>query len=145
MVSLEKVTADNFRQCLQLKVSDGQSHFVSSNMLSLAKAYVFNDIVTPFAIYNDETMVGFIMLRFNEKYSNYFIWEFMIDESYQSKGFGKQALKSAIEWIKKDKRCYDIVTTYIEGNENARKLYSSFGFQQIGGPEEGEIDMILHL
>ena len=144
MVKLKKITDDNYRECLKLKVSEAQSKLVSSTTLSLAKAYVFHDIVTPFAIYKDDLMVGFIMMRFNEEYNNYFIWQFMIDERYQCKGYGKQALKLAIEWMKKDKRCHEIVTTYIEGNENVKKLYTQFGFEQMGEAHDGEVDMVLH-
>lgn len=145
MIKLEKITEDNYKECLELKVAEDQTKFVSSTTLSLAKAYVFRDIVTPFAIYNDGIMVGFIMMRFNKEYSNYFIWQFMIDEKYQFKGYGKQALKLAMEWMKKDNRCHDIVTTYILGNETAKNLYTKLGFEQMGEALDGEVDMILHL
>ena len=145
IVRLEKITEDNYRECLGLKVGEEQTSFVSSNMKSLASAYVYYNRVTPFAIYNDELMVGFMLLRFNEKYNNYFIWQLMIDERYQSKGYGKQALKLAIEWMKKDERCCEIVTTYIEGNEKAKKLYTQLGFQRMNEIEDGEIDMVLSL
>lgn len=52
MVRLKKVTKYNYQDCLALKVSKDQTHLVSPNMLSLAKAYVFYDIVTPLAIYD---------------------------------------------------------------------------------------------
>lgn len=144
MVTLEKITEDNYRDCLDLKVAENQTSFVASNILSLAKAYVFYEIVSPLAIYNDDIMVGFMLLRFNKEYSNYFIWQLMIDERYQSKGYGKQAMNLAIEWMKKDNRCHEIVTTYKVGNEHAKKLYTQLGFQQMGEEEAGEIDMVLH-
>lgn len=143
MVTLEKITEDNYRACLDLKVAESQTSFVASNILSLAKAYVFYGIVWPLAIYNDDIMVGFMLLRFNEEYSNYFIWQLMIDEKYQSKGYGKQGMKLAIEWMKKDHRCHEIVTTYKVGNDHAKKLYTQLGFQQMGEEEAGEIDMLL--
>lgn len=145
MVSLEKITPNNYRECLNLKVTEEQKHFVSPNVLSLAKAYVFYDNVTPFAIYDEGLMVGFIMLRFNKEYSNYFIWQFMIDEKYQSKGYGNKALGLAIEWMKRDSRCHEIVTTYIDGNDKVRKLYEHHGFQQMGELTDGEIDMVLYI
>jgi diamine N-acetyltransferase len=145
VLRLEKITENNYGDCLNLKVGEDQIDFVSSNTLSLAKAYVFYDRVTPFAIYNDELMVGFIMLRFNEEYSSYFIWQFMIDERYQGKGYGSQAMKLAIELMKRDERCREIVTTYKAENEVARKLYTQLGFQSKGEIEEyNEVDMVLH-
>lgn len=145
MVRLERITPDNYGECLDLKVAKEQKDFVSPNVLSLAKAYVFYDSARPFAIYDDSLMVGFIMLRFNVEYNNYFIWQFMIDESYQSKGYGSKALGLAIDWVKKDNRSREIVTTYIKGNENARKLYEKYGFHQTGELENGEVNMALHV
>lgn len=144
MIRLKKITEDNYEICLKLKVAEDQAHFVSSNTLSLAKAFVYYDIVTPFAIYEDNMMVGFMMLRFNEEYSNYFIWQFMIDEKYQSKGYGKKAMKQAIEWMKNDKRCREIVLTFIKGNEHAKELYTKLGFEQLGEELEKEVNMVLH-
>lgn len=145
MVKLKKIDEENYRECINLKVEESQQKFVSANVLSLAKSYVYYDKVTPFAIYNDDIMVGFILLRFNEEYSNYFIWQLMIDGKYQSKGYGRQALEQAIKWMKNDSRCKEIVTTYIEGNDVARELYYSLGFKQLGELIDGEVDMILKL
>jgi GNAT superfamily N-acetyltransferase len=46
-------------------------------------------------------MMGVMMLRFNRGYNSYFLWQLMITEKYQSKGYGKQPMKLAIKWIKK--------------------------------------------
>lgn len=145
MVSLEKITENNYRDCFNLKVTEHQTKFVSTPITSLAKAYVFYDIITPFSIYNDDVMVGFMLLRFNVEYDNYFIWQLLIDEKYQHKGYGKEALKLAIEWMKKDVRCKNITTTYIIGNEHAKNLYTQLGFERMNDIEDGEIDLILHL
>lgn len=144
MISLEKITADNYRTCIELKVREDQKSFVTSNMYSLAKAYVFYDIATTFAIYNDDEMVGFMLLKFNEENRYYFVWQLMIDERYQGKGYGKQAMKLAIEWMKSDERCSKILTTYIVGNDSARNLYTKLGFKQMGEDAEDEIDMVLN-
>lgn len=145
MVRLERLTPDNYRECLDLKVAEEQKNFVSPNVLSLAKAYVFYERVTPFAIYDNSLMIGFIMLRFNKEYNSYFIWQFMIDERYQSKGYGSKALGFAIDWMKKESSCREIVTTYIVGNEKVRQLYIKHGFMQKGEIEDGEINMVLYI
>lgn len=145
MVRLEEITEENYRECLKLKVAEEQQKFVSPNVLSLAKAYIHYDEVTPFAIYNDDIMVGFIMVRFWKEDNYYFIWQFMIDERYQNKGYGKKALNLIIEWVKTEKDCKKLVTTYIEGNEQARLLYTKVGFEPMSELLDGEVDMVLHL
>lgn len=145
MVRLEEITEKNYRECLKLKVAEGQQKFVSPNVLSLAKAYIHYEEVTPFAIYNDDIMVGFIMVRFWKEDNYYFIWQFMIDERYQNKGYGKKALNLIIEWVKTEKDCKRLVTTYIEGNEQVRLLYTKVGFESMSELLDGEVDMVLHL
>ncbi len=143
MVRLEKITPENYEECFELRVAEDQKYFVSANTISLAKAYVFYDIVTPFAIYNDDIMVGFIMLRYNEGHNSYFIWQLMIDEKFQSKGYGKEAMKLAIEWMKKDERCHEIITTYKKGNQCAADLYTKLGFENMEDFGDDEMDMVL--
>ncbi|MBP3446744.1 MAG: hypothetical protein J6K64_05660 [Clostridia bacterium] len=66
MVELKAITKDNFEDVISLKVSEHQQAFVSSTAHSLAQAYVYRDTAFPFAIYADDTLVGFIMLGFYE-------------------------------------------------------------------------------
>ena len=144
MVTLQNISEDNYRECLNIKVSENQKKFISEVSICLSKAYVFYDTVKPFAICNNDIVVGFIMVRFNEKINNYFIWQFMIDEKYQGKGYGRKALELIIKWIKENKDGKEITTTYIEGNSVVRDLYKSFGFKEFNN-EDGEVDMILHI
>lgn len=144
MIRLASITENNYKDIMGLKVSKEQEGLVSSNVLSLAKAYVFRDIAVPFAIFDDDLMVGFIMLRLNEEYRDYFIWQFMIDARYQGRGYGKQAFEQAIEWMRSDGRFNQVVTTYIKGNVQAEKLYTQFGFQKTNEADD-EIDMVFNL
>ncbi len=145
MIKIERVTRENFDECIGLKVTKEQEDYVSSNTLSLAKAYAYYDCTAPFAVYNDDEMVGFILLRLSIERGWYIIWQFMIDERYQGKGYGKQAMRLAIDYMKQDERCKAIALAYKEGNEAARRLYESLGFKQMGEMEDGEVDMILEL
>lgn len=54
----------------------------------------------------------------------------MIDRKYQNKGYGRAAMKLALDYIKtypcgKSEWCW---LSYEPENEAAKKLYSSFGF-----------------
>lgn len=145
MIRLEKVSTENYKDCLDLSVSEEQLDFVSSNTLSLAKAYAYYDTSMPFIVYDEDNMVGFMLLRYLEERSWYIIWQFMIDQRYQGRGYGKQAMRLAIEWMKKDKNCKQIALATKEGNIGAAKLYTQLGFKQLGEIVDGEIDMVLDL
>lgn len=78
---------------------------------------------------------------------NYEIWRFMIDKRYQGRGYGKEALKLALDFIKtwpcgKADLCW---ISYNSENEIARKLYSSLGFEETGEMCDDEIVAVLKL
>ena len=153
-IHLEKITKRNAEKLIALKVKKEQKEFVASNALSLAHAYVAlsnNQAVYPFAIYLGDKPIGFIMVGFDAHFlsdedpdilkKQYFVWRFMIDKRYQGKGYGKQAFKLAIDFIKTfpsgpSDLCW---VSYEPANEAAKKLYASCGFKE--APEfykEGE-------
>jgi diamine N-acetyltransferase len=143
MITLRDVSKDNYKALLLLEVSVEQEKYVSSISKSLASAYVYRDCIYPFAIYNGEELIGFIMTRYNQEYNNHFIWQFMIDKKYQKKGYGTKAIVELIDWIISHFDCPNIITTVIEGNMYVEQMYKKLGFKQMGELENGETDFIL--
>ena len=63
----------------------------------------------------------------------YYIWRFMIDKKYQKRGYGREAFKQTLDFIK-TKPAGDseyVLLSYEPSNEVGRKLYASFGFKEI--------------
>lgn len=146
MIRLDEITPDNYKECVALRVAENQKNFVSSNLESIAKAYIYRECVETFAIYNDDTMVGFLMLMLNEVNQNYFLWQFMIDEQYQGKGYGKQALNLVLEQLRRNKSCDSLTTTYKVGNSQSKHLYESIGFELLDVCEEfQEVNLIFKI
>ena len=146
MIIFKEITKDNYKECFALSVNNNQTNFVDSTTLSLAKAFVFKDISKPFAIYNDNIMIGFLLLRFDYEINNCFLWEFLIDKKYQSNGLGKQSLLYLIDWVKNSTKFKSISTTYKYGNETAKNLYYSLGFKYLSNCiEHNEEDLILYI
>lgn len=64
--------------------------------------------------------------------NSYLIWRFMIDSRHQGKGYGREALRLALEYIRtfpggEADVCW---LSYEPENEVAKKLYASFGFEE---------------
>ncbi len=144
MIELRQIDQENFNDVIRLKVKPEQKNFISSVEKSLARAYVNRDNIFPFAIYNDNVLIGFIMCRYNLEYNNMFIWQFFIDKNYQNMGYGKLALIKIIEWIESYKQGIDIITTVKKGNRRAEKMYESIGFVLISDTMEEESDYKLN-
>lgn len=143
MVELREITKENYDECLHLKTAESQKAFVSSTAHSLAQAWVYYDTAFPFAIYADNTMVGFIMLGYYEAGGYYTLWKFMIDEKYQNKGYGKRALRLGIAYLVNRFQVKEIYTAYYATNRIARNLYASVGFRETGETVGNEVGMKL--
>lgn len=137
MVVLKEITRENLDEVLALSVAEHQKSFVSTTADSLAQAYVYRDTAFPFAIYADEKPVGFIMMGYYESRKQYTLWKFLIDKEHQNKGYGKEALKQGIIYLKEHFDAKEIYTGVSLGNETAKGLYKSVGFVETGLIEDG--------
>ena len=131
MVELKEITKDNFEEILNLKISKQQEGFVSSVAYSLAQAWVYKTAF-PFAIYADNNPVGFIMMGYYEARKQYTLWKFLIDKHYQNKGYGRNALQLAMNYLIETVGAKEIFTGVALGNETAKHLYGSVGFKTTG-------------
>lgn len=145
MIRLEEITRENIDEVLALKVDESQKSFVSTTGDSLAQAYVYPETAFPFAVYEDSTMVGFIMMGYYEVKEYYTLWKFMIDRRYQNKGYGRQALRLGIQYLQNRFDVSEIYTGVVPGNSVAKKLYESVGFVDTGLVELGMEEMRLAL
>lgn len=160
MIRIEKVNAKNIWDILELSVSKDQESFVAPNDLSIIEAYIAvtgNGHAFPFGIFENDDPVGFLMIGYDVDdyyenpphiaYGNYSIWRLMIDEKYQNKGYGKEALRLALEFVRsfpcgEAEFCY---LSYELENTKAKKLYSEFGFLENGEKDGDEIVAVLKL
>ncbi|KAA0766519.1 GNAT family N-acetyltransferase [Bacillus sp. SH5-2] len=143
-IQLKIVTRENWEDALKLQVKENQRKFVPAVAVSLAKVYIKPDgenvEYIPFAIYDGDLMVGFIMHAVVKETTNmYWINGFIIDQTQQGKGYGKAALQESIYLIKNTfKACKEIRLTVHKDNISAKKLYEHYGFQSLGHDYDGE-------
>jgi len=164
MIHLEKIDAKTIWDVVDLEVAESQKDFVAPNDISIAQAYTTigtGCTAFPFGIYDDKKPVGFLMIGFNlaplyaiaeedaPKISknNYYIWRLMIDKEYQKKGYGREAIKLALAFIKswpcgKAEYC---ALSYAPENTVAQELYYSFGFVENGEKDDDEVVAVLKL
>jgi len=154
MITLRPIAIldDNMRECIELKLTKEQQEFVAHNVVSLAQAYAMSqeDVISkavPYAIYANDTMVGFIMYGyFTKDYDDsygedhYYFWRFMVDIKYQGKGYGKAALLQLLDEIKSKPHgeaeyCY---VSYEPKNVGAKEMYDKLGFAETGQIIDGE-------
>ena len=145
-VHLEPITKENIEEVLALHVRKDQRNYVSSTAESLAQAYVYSENAFPFAVYDDAVVVGFIMMGYYEAKKYYTLWKLLIDNRYQGKGYGREALKLGVAFLKERFDLREIYTGVVPENSVAQSLYQSLGFEKTGLEEFGmeEMKMVLH-
>src|SRR5215213_1429485 len=94
----------NWKTLIKLKVSDDQTHFVASNLYSIAEAqFGFDDEgrwdLYPFGAYVDGEPVGFVMYAYNFNHSRFqaFIVRLMVDQQFQGKGYGREIMQLVLK------------------------------------------------
>ena len=140
MPKIQPVTKDNWKELIRLKVRDDQTHFVASNLYSIAESQFGDEYeghwdLYPFGIYDDEgAPVGFFMyaLNFDHPQQQAFIQRLMVDDKYQGKGYGRFGMQKMLEIFRAEERVQSVGISYEPENEGARKLYASLGFEETG-------------
>ncbi|HJQ13527.1 MAG TPA: GNAT family N-acetyltransferase [Anaerolineales bacterium] len=152
MPEIKPVTKDNWKELIRLKVRADQTHFVASNLYSIAESQFGDEDeghweLFPYGIYEGGAPVGFLMYGFNFEHPRQqaFIIRLMVDERYQGRGFGRFGMEKMLEMFRADDRIQAVGISYEPENESARKLYASLGFQETGRMIEGEAEAVLQL
>ncbi len=143
MISLRPVTPDNWR--FRLKVAPEQEKYVASSTVLLARAYAYREHGShAFVIYDDEIPVGMALYCYyfdEDERGAYDFSQLFIDERYQGRGFGTKAAEMILDLMRKDGRFEKVTLCYIEGNDEAWRLYEKLGFTHTGDSDGDEIIM----
>ena len=139
-VKLREITPENFRECIDLKVSAAQNSFVASNLMSIAQSKIYPTRQT-FAVYDNDKMVGFVMYGFDPDDRRYYLGRLMIDERFQGQGYGRATVLEVIERLKQIEDCREVYLSFVPENTTAEALYKSVGFERTGELNHGEIVM----
>ncbi|MCT4599205.1 MAG: GNAT family N-acetyltransferase [Vallitalea sp.] len=137
-IQLKEVTKENWTQCIKLKVAKEQEEFVASNSYSLLQAF-YEDGLYPLAIYDNDTMVGFVMYEIDDEDDDMGMCRLMIDKKYQKKGYGREAILKLLDFIKDKYGSVPFYTSFEPENVVADKLYESIGFEKTGEILYGEL------
>lgn len=146
-VKLIKISEDNFIEAFHLKLGERQENYVSTPIRSLAQAYVYYNQCTPFGIYVNDNMVGYVMIIYDYDLAEYNIWHMMIDCHHQRKGYGQKAIEKCLDYIKTQPFGLSnrVVLTCNKENTAGIQLYRKFGFIETGNMDEDEIEFVLTL
>jgi diamine N-acetyltransferase len=136
-IELRPINRTNWEEAARLEVAADQSDFIEPNIWSIAES-CFYDALTALAIYEGQTLVGFLMWGFSPDDGRPWLYRFMIDRRHQQKGLGKAALALLIRELR-NQGIPELNVGYHRDNAVAEQLYLQAGFQKSGLAPWGEL------
>ena len=129
-MEFRKINKHNYWECITLEVNENQVEFIADNKQSLVEA-AYEDNLYVLGIYQDETMVGFLMYDYDDIALEWSLCRFMIGKQYQGKGYGKKALKDFLVYLEKKYKIDKVYTEVSLDNVVACKLFVELGFVDV--------------
>lgn len=137
-IRLVSVTKANQALVMSLQLAPDQIDFVASNAESLDEAMSDSD-ARPRVVMAGDRVVGFLMYEAPQDDDEARIYRFMIDRTWQGRGYGKAALHEVLDEIRRLGHIRHVSICYEPHNEAARQLYRAAGFVEQGLDEDGEM------
>jgi len=142
MINFRKIDEDNFDAIIKMK-NPGAARFVAENSVSLAQAWLYreNGDVFPFAIYEDDTPVGFMLLEEDTDERKLMLWRIMFPEENCGRGYGTAAVGLLIELARESGKYDGLYLDCNAENTAAMHLYEKLGFLPTGDINHGDVEM----
>lgn len=150
MMQLVPITNDNWRRAAAVRVADGQLRFIADDepvaLVILAKAFVRagDRDWWPYVIEDAGRVIGVVGLMDDRQlHGEIALFHLLIDERQQRRGYGRSALRRAVELANRLENCDRLRLTVHPENEAAIGLYASEGFALDGVDADGELRMFI--
>jgi len=137
-VEFSDVTADTWRACADLEVSDQQRAFVAPVTRYLCLCH-YGGVWRPLAVTSGGETVGFVMWAVDPDDESGWIGGLVIGREHQRRGYGRAAVAALLERLRREQGCSSAALSYAAENAPARALYSSLGFAETGEREDDEL------
>lgn len=134
MVRLVEITPENWLEAASLQLAPAQQEFCAKPIGILARGYVYRrDRARVIGIEHEGSLAGLMMVRdLNEEPVCYELQQFLVDERFQNRGIGTQALKLLLEQLALERR-YDCVEVCVHRKDAAALcVYEKCGFADTG-------------
>ena len=136
MVTLRAIDDANREAVEALDVSPLQRQFVSDAASSIREAEREpGGRALYWAIYADDTPVGFVMISDEAEAPGYFpqyLWKLFIDERYQGRRYGAATLDLVADYFRRRPEVTIMRTSCGQGEGSPLGFYERYGFEQTG-------------
>ncbi|MFF5158951.1 GNAT family N-acetyltransferase [Streptomyces sp. NPDC000348] len=147
---LEEITPKNLKAALGVRVRPDQEFAVAPVVNSLAEAYVHPDSAWPRLIMDGDRAVGFLMAFLDIDWHDdgsvirSGLWRLNIAAEEQGKGYGRFAVESVAEELRR-RGAEELYVTWHPGASGPEDFYLNLGFRRTGEAAEAETVGVLAL
>lgn len=128
---------------VECRLKPGQEEYVNSAGFSIGRAWLHPDRNLPCIIWNGDTRIGYICLRYWPRETPNTDWSYYLDAQQQGMGYGRAAAQIAVNILKTALPEIPIKLSVEQNNEKGQNLYASLGFVH-NGEMDGD-DMVMEL
>ena len=150
MIHLVDVNEENWLDIIHLKVDEEQQKYLDRPTGIIARGYIYRNCnARVFGIMDDMQMIGVALVRdFTDEPLNYDLQQFMIDRQFQNKGYGTEALRQILNFLKQEGRFNSVEVCVNCADLAAIHVYEKVGFIDSGYIDEDLpncLNLIYHL
>ncbi len=133
-MKLIEVNEDNWMAVAALRIREEQRGFVDSALGILARGYAYRACrARVIGLAEGETIVGAALVKdLDEEPACYDLQQFLIDEGWQGRGCGTQALKLILAELEKERKYPCVEVCVKKKNAAALRLFEKLGFADTG-------------
>lgn len=134
MVHLIDVNEENWIDIARLKVNEAQQKYLDRPIGIIARGYVYRNCnARVFGIADNSKIIGVALVRdFTEEPFNYDLQQFMIDQRFQNKGYGTEALRLILDFLKQEEKYAGVEVCVNREDAVALHVYEKAGFVDSG-------------
>lgn len=144
MLKLIDVNEQNWLEIRKLSVSKPKQSFLIVPSAFLLEGYVYRSFrARIIGIANDDAIIGVAMIKdLDEEPACYDLQQFMIDQQYQGKGYGTEALRIILSELGKERKYNCVEVCVKKGDTAALRVYEKVGFVDTGYVDEDAPDCL---
>lgn len=132
-MKLVRVDEENFSEIIKIKARAEELGFVDSPLYSLAECFLDYDHMEAFGIYNQDVLVGFISIYFEENFGQ--IINFIIADDFQNRFYGTQAAGLILDMFRDTYKVATVSVGIYKRNQKAFDFWEKQGFVETGNVE----------
>lgn len=141
-----EITPDNFRQICRMQVRADQQEFLSSVPMILSRAWTYRNMGSEVIVFLENGQpCALLMSRLADRGSTRVLDQFFVDQSFQGRGLGTQALREWLARLRQNSEIERVCLCCYRQNKTAWHFYKHMGFAENGLADGEEIILELKL